>query len=202
MRRTAVFALLAFVAIGRADRLITIPTARKIPFETVRYEFRAEPPADGQTENLLGFGITNSFDGEIRTFQDRNGKAITTGDFSYNYISPIAGFTPGFSAGFQDVADQTSTGRRFFFAATFRQMLTTIDGDAPSDITIGLFGARHSTPFVGIQLPFSKDFHLLAEHDGSHISTGFEYRANSFLNLRAQVIGARTVLGLQLMKHF
>lgn len=202
MRRTAVIALVALAAIGQADRLITIPTARKIPFETVRYEFRAEPTSDGQTENLLGFGITNSFDGELRTFQDRHGKAITTGDLAYNYISPIAGFTPGFSAGFQDVANQTATGRRFFVATTFRQQLTTLDGDYPADITIGFFGAKRSYAFVGVQIPFSKDFHFLAEHDGTRIATGFEYKANSLINLRAQFIGARTVLSLQATKHF
>lgn len=202
MRRTAVLFLFAAAAVGYGDRLITIPTARKLPVGTVRYELRLEPGSDGQQENLLGVGISPYLDGELRTFRDRGGRDVVTGDLAYNYIAAIQGLSPGFSLGVQDIADRTPEGRRFFVATTFRQPASTINGDFPMDITLGVLSAKHTTPYVGVLVPFSKEFHFLAEHDGERIGVGAEFRPTSWLNLRAQEIGSRTLFGFQATTHF
>lgn len=202
MRRIVGLLPFFLLASAQADRLITVPTARKISYGTVRYEFRREPTSDGQRENLLGIGVSPSFDLELRTFQDRGGNAEGTFDFSYNYIAAIPGFSPGISFGVQDVADKTLDGRRFFLAFTSRQPLSTLNGDYPADITLGVMGERSWTPYVGVSIPFSKEFHALAEHNGNRVSAGFEYRPFEWVNFRAQAMGNRMVLGVQLTTHF
>ncbi|AIE84288.1 hypothetical protein [Fimbriimonas ginsengisoli] len=202
MRRAFVLTLIASAAIGHADRLITIPTARKLPYRTVRYEFRGEPKQIGERENLIGLGIGTAFDMELRLDQEPGERAVDTFDFAYNYISAIPGLTPGLSLGVQDAVDRTADGRRFFGAATFREPFTTINGDVPADITLGVFAGRHWSPFVGVSIPFSKEFHLLVEHNGFRISSGIEYQVSSLLNLRAQVRDHQTLLSLQLTRRF
>jgi hypothetical protein len=202
MRRTAVLPIFLLAALGHADRLIAVPTARKIPYGTVRYEFRGEPRQVGERENLLGLGIGTSFDMELRLDQEPGERSVGTFDFSYNYIAPLAGLVPGLSMGIQDAMDRTEDGRRFFGAATFRQPFSTLNGDFPADMTIGFFAAKHWSPFVGVLVPFSKEFHLLAEHNGNRIAAGFEYRPIPVLNLRFQVRGQRPLLSAQLTTRF
>lgn len=202
MRRIAPLVFLALAASASADRLLTVPTARKIPYGTWRYEYRAEPDGSGQQENLLGIGIGTSFDMEVRSLRDRgwDDTKLTT-DFSYNYIGALQGLVPGISVGVQDAANITPTGRRYFGALTFREPCATADGDYPLDLTLGLFAAGHFSPYVGLLLPFSKKIHLLAEHDGYRIAVGGEYRPYDWLNIRVQTFESRPLLSVQLTRR-
>ena len=202
MRLAGVVALTLGAALAQADRLITIPTARKLPLGTVRYEFRGETVSHGETENFLAAGISTSFDMELRTIDEPGRKTEGTFDLSYNFVAPIPGLTPGLSLGLQDATDKTPDGRRFFGAATFRPQFSTLNGDFPADVTLGVFGGRHWSPFVGVLVPFSKEFHFLAEHNGERIAVGFEYRPVQLFNLRYQVIGKRSELGAQVTTKF
>ena len=194
--------LTLLAAVAPADRLITIPTGRKLPYGTVRYEFRYQPFEGGTQENLLGLGISTAFDMEIRT--DRGIGESTTGtfDIAYNLIAALPGLSPGISFGVQDALDHTPDGRRFFGVVTFREPFSTINGDFPADITVGVMGAKKVTPIVGVEVPFSKEVHLLVEHNGLRIASGMEFRPKPWLNLRAQIIGTRTELSAQVTTHF
>jgi hypothetical protein len=202
MRRAAVVLFCSLSVAAHADRLISVPTARKIPYGIVRYEFRAEPKDTGKREHLLGLGIGTSFDMELRLDQQPGEKADGTFDLAYNYIAPIQGLVPGLSMGVQDALDRTPEGRRFFGAATFRQPFSTMNGDFPADVTLGVMGEKRWTPYVGVLVPFSKEFHLLAEHDGERISAGLELRPIPEINLRFQVRGQRTLVSVQATTRF
>jgi len=202
MRLALVIGLFAAASLVQADRLITIPTGRKLAYGTVRYEFRLDPSGSGNPESLLGIGIGTSFDMELRT-EDQPGQRTTgTFDLAYNFLGAVPGLLPGLSLGVQDALDQTRDGRRFFAATTFREPFETLNGEFPADITLGMFIAKKSTPFVGVEVPFSKEFHLLAEHNGIRIAAGAEYRPIPLINLRAQVIGQRSFVSVQVFSKF
>lgn len=202
MRLAASLAVLFLAAASQADRLITVPTARKIPIGTVRYEFRLDPASNGFRENLLGIGINTFMDMEIRNESGGGRPDALTFDLSYNVIAPLPGLTPGLSFGVQDALDKTPDGRRFYGAFTSRETFTTANGDYPADITLGIIGGKVVTPFVGVLLPFSQEFHILAEHNGLRISAGAEYRVRPWLNLRAQVQGRIPQYGAQVTWKF
>jgi hypothetical protein len=202
MRRVVWLPLLALVAISDADRLITIPTARKLPFKTIRYELRFQPDSFGTRESLLGIGIGPAFETELRSLQIPSMGSTNTFDFAYNYIAAFPGVSPGISVGVQDAADQTREGRRFYGVTTYRVPCTTANGDYPADVSLGMYAGRHWSPFVGVLIPFSQEIHLLAEDNGSVIAAGFEYRPTPSLNLRFQVRDNRPLMGFQWMTHF
>src|SRR5688500_405803 len=108
MRTWIVLGLAALCAVASADRLIYIPTARKIPFRTFRYELRAEPRVQGEMEHYLGVGLTTSWELEVRSQNLGLPTAQTTFDLTYNYLSPLTNLTPGFSIGVQDVINKTA----------------------------------------------------------------------------------------------
>jgi hypothetical protein len=201
MLRSVVVLLIALPALGLADRLITIPTARKIPYKTVRYELRFEPGEFGRRENLLAAGIGPAWETEIRSAPDPTFRRPGTVDLAYNYVAALPGYTPGFSAGVQDASNLTSTGRRFYAVTTYRIPCDVINGDYPLDLTLGMFAAGRWSPFLGVLFPFSKEFHLLAEEDGHYIATGLEFAPVKNLNFRTVVRNNRTLLSAQWTLH-
>ncbi len=203
MRIWIVLALAATAAAASADRLIYIPTARKIPFGSFKYEFRAEPRVKGEIEHYLGIGLTKSLELELRSQNLGLPTAQTTFDLTYNYISPITGLTPGFAFGIQDILDNTAEGTRPFIVATFREGFQAINGEFPADFTLGVTMARKQIyPVVGASIPFSEEFRLLAEHDGFRISAGFEIRPSKPLALRFMVRERSSLFGFVFQTRF
>ncbi|MGV3614464.1 MAG: hypothetical protein ACO1SV_03930 [Fimbriimonas sp.] len=202
MRRVAALAMLGLAATAAADRVLTVPTGRKIPFGTVRYEFRAEPKQRGAREHLLGVGIGTSFELEARTNWLDDSHTRGTFDLAYNVIAPLPDISPGISFGVQDALDETEDRRRFYAAITFRPVFTTANGDTPADVTLGLFQGEYTHPFVGVSLPFTREFRVLAEHNGLRPAAGFEYRPRPNLGFRIQFRESQTLASLQLTTKF
>jgi len=186
-----------------AERLIYIPTAHKIPFGSVRYELRAEPRVSGVSENYIGIGATTSWELEYRRQDLDSDRQIDAFDLTYNFISPITDFTPGFALGIQDVFDRTADGRRPFFVVTFREGFSTIGGESPADITLGFSSShRQVYPLVGASIPFSKQVRFMAEHDGLRISIGMEARPVRNLSLRWTLREGTSLLGFEFQGKF
>jgi hypothetical protein len=186
-----------------ADRLISIPTAHKIPFRAFKYELRMEPQVRGLAENYLGIGVSTSIEVEIRTFTSPRDRQVGTFDLTYNIISPITDFTPGFAFGVQDALNRTPEGPRPFFATTFRNGFYGIGGESPSDVTLGIVAIRRRVyPFIGASIPFSKAFRLLAEHDGLILSVGLELRPVKDIGLKWIVRERNSLLGLEIQHRF
>lgn len=201
LRLAALLTILA-PCLSQADRLISVPLGRKLPYRTARVEFMGEPYRGGVFESYVGLGVATAFDVEIRTQRLRGVKGYNAVDLSYNVIGPIPDFAPGISVGVQDVADATSDGRRFYTAVTYRQSNYTLNGEVPGDITLGAFVGVHSSAFVGVSLPFSREVRLLAEHNGYRLSAGFEIRPTPTVGLRLFVREQQAFASLSLTHRF
>ncbi len=201
MRIVPVAALLLVAAFGSADQFLSIPTGAKVPFKAIKLDFAMSPSA-GFRQSYADIGIGTSFEMTLRAQRPLDLSTVGTFDIAYNYISPIAGIIPGISFGMQDTLDQSPTGRRVFIAATSRQIYSTESGDSPGDVTIGLFEGRHSSIFVGLDIPLSTYLRLVACHDGSVITAGLEFRTTRNLGLRFVAVDGRPQIGISTMKQF
>jgi hypothetical protein len=203
MRIWIAAALLATVSVAHAERLIYIPTARKIPFGMIKYEFRAEPRIDGQVENYLGVGLTSFFELEIRSQNLQLDRQVGTFDLTYNYLSPFTNLTPGIAFGIQDIMSKTAEGSRPFLAITFRQGFFAIGGEYDADLTLAVSVARGRVyPEVGVSIPFSEGVRLLAEHDGFRVSTGLEVHPLRNVALKFIVREQSSLLGFSIQHRF
>ncbi len=185
-----------------ADRLIDVPTARKLPFGVFRLEFADEVSVSRTQLGYADIGIGTSFEAGVRTEQLMGRAFAGTIDLTYNYISPISGISPGIAFGVQDALNATEDGRRFFFCVTYRDQADAIGGDYAAEVTLGAFLANRSSPYVGVTMPFSSNVRLLAEHDGIRISAGLEYRPIRSIGLRFLSRGRDVMGDLSWMGHF
>jgi len=192
----------ALAALASADRVITVPTGRKIPFKSFRAELWFEPTKNGTTEYYFGTGLSDLFEIEVRS-QRLPGRDVRNAvDLSYNLIGPIPDLTPGISIGVQDVADATADGRRPYAALTLRQTLTALDGDANSDVTIGFFAGDRGGPFLGVSLPITTRIRLLGEHNRFRASGGIEYIPQKGVALRYFARGSQPFVSVSLTRRF
>jgi hypothetical protein len=145
-------------------------------------------------EYFFGFGLSPFLDMEIRSEYFDGSSPKGTFDIGYNYISPIPDITPGITLGVQDALDQTRDGLRFFGAITYRPVFSTINGDIPADLTIGVFAGSRNAPFAGGTIPFSREFRFLYEYNGTRFASGIEVLPMKDLGFRL-VFRDRDVLG-------
>lgn len=192
MRKALPFAaLLALAPLARADRLITIPTARKLLDGSVRLESMREFGHFDRGTDYLAAAFGQAWEAEARVLR---GPDFTKGtvDLTYNVVAAIPGFSPGISAGVQDLAAATSAGPRAFVCLTNR--VEANGHNTPFDVTSGLFVGKRTRPFVGTTVPMYPFLRLLAEHNGDYGSVGFE--ATPFRGLRLRLVGrSGAVLG-------
>lgn len=185
-----------------ADRLITIPIGRKLRYKEFRIEGAFNPYKDGLFETYVGAGITTGFDLEIRSQRLRGEPGYTTADVSYNLLSPIADIAPGISVGVQDTLDVTRDGRFYYLAATIRKTYSTLDGDVPGDVTLGIKQGRRLYPFLGLSIPFSQAFRFIAEHDGIRPAAGVELTFARQVGLRFYFRGEQGFVSVRYTKQF
>jgi len=202
VRFLTVLSLAMLGTIASADQLIDIPTARKILFEDFRYEFRAEPVVGGQLQHFLGLGIGKSFELDLRDIENPGVRSVSTFDFSYNYVPALPGISPGISFGVQDASNTTLDGRRFYAVTTFRNTMDDIAGNVYADITLGFQVGSLTSPFVGVSVPFSQNFYVIAEDSGFRVSAGAEFRPSPRLAIRFVVREQRTLLSLSATSRF
>jgi len=198
----AVPVLMAFTASAFADRLLQIPTGRKIPFRSLRSELWFEPHQDGTTEYYAAAGLTNSIDFEIRTQRFRNQDVKQALDFSYQFVGPIPDLSPGISVGIQDALNQTSDGRRPYLAFTLRQTMSVLDGDAYGDLTLGTFFGVKSGALIGFSLPVTQKFRLVVDHNGYRAAGGLEIAPFAGASVKLIARGDQTFLTLGYTRRF
>ena len=192
MRAPLAALLLLFASLAQADRLITVPTARKLLDGSVRLESLRQFGAGGYGTDYLAVGLGPSFEAEARLLERPDRDPRLTGDVTYNVIAPLTGFSPGLALGVTDVADATHVGPRAFACATVRNGFDR--GNVPFDVTVGLFAGRRTTPYVGTSVPIYRWLRLLAENDGRDGRAALE--ATPLRGLRLRLVGERgRVLG-------
>jgi hypothetical protein len=202
MRPLVPLLVLGLSAACHADRLITIPTARKLLYRSVRAETFIETGSGRTWEGFLGIGIGKSFEAEIHTERFPGKDTRTAFDLTYNHVAPILGYVPGLAAGVQDVFDSSRDGRRFWAATTYRKAFKSLDGVYFADLTVGGFVGKKTSPFAGVSVPISRYVRVLAEHNGYRLSSGLEIRPKPQFALRLVFRERDSLLGLSLATKF
>lgn len=204
MRRTLIALLVLPAAFANADRLITIPRGGKIPFGVARGEYMFEPSRPDSSYSFLGVGLTTFIDAEIENRQLAGQHEFTTLDINFNINAPLAGLAPGFSVGVLDALDQTREGIRAYAALSIQDSSDSgeLGGTASVETTVGVEVGRTSHAFVGVSLPFNDRFRLMAEHNGTEISAGAEYRMSQGPYFRLIFRQQQTLLSVGATTHF
>jgi hypothetical protein len=167
----------ALVAASRADRVITVPMGRKIPFGTFKIDTFLELSRARSFDRWIGVGVSPEIELAYHGERVNGGPVRDTLDVSYNYVTPLTNQSPGISAGIQDVANRTRDGRQVYVAVTWRTAADEIGmGNVPLDVTLGIAQGDRTHPFVGASMPLSESLRLLVESNGNRIASGIDLR--------------------------
>lgn len=178
MRYLAVAVTLLAVTSVHADRLLFIPTGKKLPQGTLRGEWLFDGGDRERNRFYLGAGVTRNLEVEFLTFSPpRHGESrLDSFNLSYNYVDPVVGFVPGITLGIRDVLNR-SEGRALFIATTYRiGLVGEFNSDTPAELTLGVGTKPYRGAFVGVTLPFTATFRAIGEHDSRDLRAGFEFK--------------------------
>ena len=164
-----------------------MPTARKLLDGTFRVETLRQFGAGGNATDYFAVGFAQAWEAEGRYVERTGRDPRLTGDLTYNVIAPIAGLSPGFAVGLQDLGDVTTPGLRGFLCGTFRNEFA--HGSTPFDVTSGITFGRQVRPYVGAAVPVYRWLRLLAEHDGFQGQAALE--ALPIRGLRLRLVGGK-----------
>ncbi|MFZ4507417.1 MAG: hypothetical protein ACOYON_06950 [Fimbriimonas sp.] len=201
MRLPLLVMVCGLASLASADRLINVPTARKVLKGIARYEISYQGAADESVMHRLAYGVDSSVDVEFRTGVLSDPRLNSTFNAGYQYLAAVPGVSPGISMGIVDALNRSDEGRKLFVALTFREAVYTPTGESNLDITLGVFALARSAGFVGLYLPFTREVAILAEHDGLDISAGFEYRPAKTIAVRWITAGNRNVYSLSFSRR-
>ncbi len=176
MRAYGVAVALLLVGAASADRLIFIPTGKKTPLGTLRGEWVAKAHDPSRLSYSLGYGLTKALEVEAVRDALASDRSRDTLNLSYSFLDPVVGFLPGLTVGVLDAADRTPQRRSFFVATTMRLGLDgDYNSDTPAELTLGGGTERFRGLFVGLSLPLTNRFRILAEHDSRSVRAGVEW---------------------------
>jgi hypothetical protein len=197
-------ALTLAAATSFADRVITVPMGRKIPFGVFKLDTFFELSHSRSFDRWLGVGISPEIELAYHGERIDGGPVRDTIDISYNYVTPLTNQSPGISAGIQDVANRTRDGRQLYLAVTWRTAADNIGmGNVPFDVTLGIAQGDRTHPFVGVSMPFSESLRLLVESNGNRIASGVDLRLfNSAFAARLVIRDQDVMVGANLTLKF
>lgn len=195
MRSLALALVMAVSAGASADRLVQIPTGKKLPLNSVRPELLWTADRPSRLQGFLGVSLTESIDAELLTDKEGADPAVASLTLSYNFVVPVVDLTPGISFGVVDAFDRTEFGRGGFLALTWRLgLIGDLVQETPAEFTIGAVTNRGA--FVGLMLPLAQQIRLVAEHDGLRPTAGLELRPTRGVNVRWLFRERSTLFGL------
>lgn len=203
MTRTIPVIIAASLSLAaHADRIVNIPTGKKIPKGTVRAEFLTTPGKDF-TFGWFSYAPDKFF--EIEYVGENLNKSSLSNSFNlqYTYIVPITDLSPGISFGILDGLDETSTRRTLYTAITYR-----LGNDGPNnqdygtDLTFGFWTKKEGIFFIGAEIPFSKQIWLVGEHDSVRATAGLDLRLFDNAGFRILFRNGEPTFGLRIQKSF
>lgn len=196
--RALALALLALAAtLAPADRLIAAPSGRKVTLGTVKFDSVWEGDGEKCLQSYVSYGLTTSLELSLGGEYVERHNALPTLDVAFTVTDPVVNYVPGIAIGVQDAFDNTYLRRRFYFAVSYDVGLTgRYNGDTPMQLTIGVGTGGHNGAFVGVVIPWTRQFRLLAEHDATRITAGAEFRPADGVWLRMLARDRRAVWGL------
>lgn len=185
MRKATLFFALAIAAGAQADRLISIPTAHKLPDWTWQAEGFYNPAAVQWQIGYIGVALPPSYEVAFHNERFGGGSGGNTFDFTYNLLSPVTGIAPGIAFGVQDAMNSTPDHRRYFLAITTS---TPEDLDLSHHLsaqtTLGVFTGARTSPFLGMSIPFGTSLRLLIEDNGYRPAFGWELKVHRYGAIR------------------
>jgi hypothetical protein len=197
---TAAALLIATSAL--ADRLILIPTGKKLLTESFQLEILTDRSRD-ITMGWFGTGLGQSFDFEVTGESFDDNRLVASVDFSYNYTVPVVDFIPGVSFGVQDAMNVTDRGRNVYLAVTHRfGNVGELNQDIPTELTYGFWTREGGLVFAGVSLPFSHTLQLLAEHDSDNLTAGVQIKPHEGVSFRALFRQNQVMVSLRVQSRF
>lgn len=202
VRPAAVLLLLTLGGFAAAERVVTVPTATKIPFRGLRFEVQGTPSRDA-TRGWIGWGVTQTIEAEL-SLESYNSDKLTPGfNFAYNFVLPITDVSPGISVGVHDLANHTRDGRAVYLAVTYRLGNDSPQNqDTPTEVSFGVWSRETGAAFVGLRLPLTNELRFLAEHNAVRPTAGLEFRPGPAASFRMLFDRDGTTVGLTFAKRF
>lgn len=188
--------------IAFADRVIDVPTGRSISKGMLLISDLEATNERGSHDRYLAFSPLQGFEFGVRQRTRPNESGDATIDFAYNVVAPVSSVSPGISVGVLDALDNTVDGTRTYLALTFRELLEVGERGANGEVTMGVQFGHLNTGFVGVMLPLSENFRLLAEHNGNRISAGFELEPSKGVRARVVTQEGTLLFGLNFLHRF
>ncbi|GIK33061.1 MAG: hypothetical protein D8M22_06285 [Armatimonadetes bacterium] len=180
-----VAAALGVLAPAFADRLIVIPTGKKLPLGTYRFESLLGPGDPSSKSWSIGAAFNKFFDGQVAWERGDDMAERVSFDLGFNLVDPVIGFAPGFSVGVRDLTGESRDGRMLYAALTHYEGLTgTHNSDVPLEFTVGLSAGDRTGVFVGLVVPFTRWTRFISEYDTRRLTQGFQFTPTQALDVR------------------
>lgn len=182
-----VAAILLTAGSARADQLIQIPTADRVPGFAAEYLHRVEGRSEGYGTAFIPAGL--AFELMFRHYNNL--------DFSHDVegggmlqLLPDGIVTPGIAVGVWDVTNSSPWGRRAFLVLT--KGIDQGQWGAPpfirrTQLTLGLGTGRFGGPLAGIRFDLPARFSLIAEYDSRRLNAGVRFSPVKPLILKAEL---------------
>lgn len=168
-----------------ADRLIVIPTGKKLPLGTFRVETLVGPGDSGAGAWSIGTAFNKFFDGQIAWEGQSGPNDNISLDLGFNLVDPVIGFAPGLSLGVRDLTGESRDGRMLYVALTHYEGLSgTHNSDVPLEFTVGLSTGDRTGVFVGLVVPFTRWTRFISEYDTRRLTQGFQFTPTQALDVR------------------
>lgn len=203
MKRFAYAALFAVACTSAfADRIVFVPTGRKVNDKHVRFDLLSLPSQDSGF-GWFTVGLMNTWEFELYG-ENLNSNQLDIGsNIAYNLIQPLTDLGPGVSFGILDLGDNTSNRRTGYLAVTYRLGNSApINQDIPTDFSFGFWTRDEGIFYAGFEIPFSREVRLLAEHDSRFITAGFELKPVEEASLRFLFRDGYPMVGFKFQKRF
>ncbi len=198
MRKLALTSAILLIATTcLADRLVLTPRGKKILNQQVRIEYLNEASRE-QGYIWLGYGVNDLVELELVSDYFADFELSPSLNASYNIVPPVTDIAPGISVGMLDTLNRTELGRAAYFAITFRLgNWDELNQDVPTEFTLGFWDRDAGVVFGSVSLPISTQLSLIAEHDSTNLTAGFQVSPDPDLDLRVLFRKSQVMLGLR-----
>jgi len=179
--------LLAVASLGavHADYVVRVPNARKVLYNEYKADCMWEAGTKTNVRTWLAYGLTPEIEFTLtgETISPRD--TICSVDLGYSIAYPFVNKFPGLCVGVIDALNSSEDGRHFYLATSYDiGMIGQYNRDTPMTVALGAFFGSMNGPFVGVVIPYTECFRMLAEHDTKRLTAGFEFKPVRGASLR------------------
>ncbi len=178
-----------------ADRVLLSPAAPLLPAGSLRWETAVRGSDSGDNIQWLQAGLPGFEVDAVRDDRPGRGAEWTAG--AQVAIFPGTASLPSLSAGVRDIADNTRFGRGWYVVAG-APMPVAAGPFSSIRLNAGLGAEGIKGVFGSVEMDGPSRLRLMAEFDSRRLNFGLELPLNSFLRLRASLLGGDAFYGVNL----